>query len=133
MQKISTGIYDIYFTENEKNQIASTLYRHVSHAGTPNDLGYAFKGIGLIEENIKFVSKDIILKMINQYRLYDVVNMKVCRHQICAVILNVGLTEVEVNKYKFFYLDSLMIADTINKMLEREIKAGEKTICQEIL
>ena len=117
---------DIYFTENEKNQIASTLYRHVSHAGTPNDLGYAFKGIGLIEENIKFVSKDIILKMINQYRLYDVVNMKVCRHQICAVILNVGLTEVEVNKYKFFYLDSLMIADTINKMLERENKSWGK-------
>lgn len=117
---------DIDFTENEKNQIASTLYRHVSQAGTPNDIGYAFKGIGLIEENIKSIPKDIILKMVNQYRLFDVVNREIIRHQICAVILNMDLTETEVKRYKFFYLDSLMLADTINKMLERENRSWKK-------
>ncbi len=124
--KYPQEFYDIDFTEKEKEEIASVLYRHVSQAGTPNDIGYAFKGIGLIEENIKSIPKDIILKMVNQYRLFDVVNREIIRHQICAVILNMDLTETEVKRYKFFYLDSLMIADTINKMLERENKSWGK-------
>lgn len=124
--KYPQEFYDIDFTEKEKNEIASVLYKHVLQAGTPNDIGYAFKGIGLIEKYINLISKDIILKMINLYSLYDVVNREINRHQICAVILNMGLTEMEANRYKFFYLDSLMIADTINKMLERENRSWEK-------
>lgn len=123
--KYPQNISDNDFNEKEKDEIASVLYKHVSLAGTPNDIGYAFNGISLIEENIKCIPEDILLIMLKKYSLYDIVTREVIRHQVCAVIINSQLEE-KIEHYKFFFLDSLLIADTINKMWDRENKNWEK-------
>ncbi|WP_337034160.1 AAA family ATPase [Paenibacillus illinoisensis] len=99
----------------DKNDIVNAIYRHITNAGTPSDSGYAFRGIELIRENIGYLSLDVVDLLLKRYQLYNIINQKVYRNQVFTIINNADIaTEEEKQKYKFFYLDSLILANSMN-------------------
>ena len=97
-----------------EENIVDALYLHITSAGTPDDRGYAFRGIDQIRQYIDKLPVSIIRKLLKQYRLYDVLNQKVYRHQIFTIIKWSAIEDVEKPTLKFFYLDSLVIANLFN-------------------
>lgn len=106
--------------ENNTEEIVKALFRHISLAGTPSDSGYAYNGIALIKKNIGKLPIEIIRILLQQYQLYRIINDKVYRHQIFTVIQNSEMTLNEKEKLKFTYLDSLILANQMNKNLYEE-------------
>jgi hypothetical protein len=106
------------------DNIVSSIFRHITNAGTPSDNGFAFKGISLISKYIGNLPMEIIKKLLQKYELYRVVNDKVYRHQIFSIINNSPMTNEEKQIYKFSYLDSLLLANYMNDKLYR--KYGEQ-------
>ncbi|KRE71983.1 hypothetical protein ASL11_09405 [Paenibacillus sp. Soil750] len=100
-----------------KDDIVSALFRHVSNAGTSSDTGFAFRGIELIKENIGRLPIDVIDQLLQKYELYRIINEKVYRHQVFTIIDNASMTEEEKQTYKFSYLDSLILANVMNSDL----------------
>lgn len=109
-------------------EIADALYGHIANAGTTNDIGYAFGGIEQISQYIHILPEALVKKLLEQYRLYDVINQKVYRHQIFAIIDGSGLKKKEKRSWKFFYLDSLMLANFINMKLPEEMRENDITV-----
>lgn len=96
--------------EEYKHQIAEALYSHISGAGTPNDTGYAFQGIAKIESFIKKLPTEIIMELLNQYQIRLIVNNAVYRHQVYAIITHGQIGSVDKKAFKFFLLDSVILA-----------------------
>lgn len=103
--------------EKYYEKIAEALYSHISNAGTPQDFGYAYNGINLIASYIRNLPEGLVETLLKQYRLFLILNNEIYRHQIATVIMNAALTEKKQSELKFFYLDSLMIANLINYKL----------------
>ncbi|MCB2312086.1 ATP-binding protein [Clostridium tagluense] len=99
------------------DDIVSTVYRHITSAGTPSDFGFAYKGIELISRYIDNLPIGIIDKLLQKYELYKIINEKVYRHQIFTIIENSSIDHNEKPKYKFSYLDSLILANYMNGSL----------------
>lgn len=97
--------------------IVNALMTHIKIAGTPTDLGYAFRGIEHIQKYIGKLPKELSTDLIKQYNLYDILNQRVRRHQLYTIIEYSNMTDDEKRMLKFFYLDSLMIADMLNHAL----------------
>lgn len=101
-------------------QIADALQSHISNAGTPGDFGYAYNGIGLIQQYICKLPKKLIEELLKQYRLYDIVNERIYRHQIFTIIHWSQMEKEEKQILKFFYLDSIMIVNLVNIEIQRK-------------
>lgn len=97
--------------------IVSAVFRHITSAGTPSDFGFAYKGIELINRYIGNFPIEIIDKLLQKYELYKIINEKVYRHQIFAIIESSIIDHNEKPKYKFSYLDSLLLANYMNGRL----------------
>lgn len=100
--------------EVSREEVICALMDHIKNAGAFNDLGYAFRGIEQIQKYICGLPDDFIQKLLEQYALYDVVNQKVYRHQMFAIIDGSELGEEDKHILKFFYLDSLLLANLFN-------------------
>lgn len=98
----------------KREEVISALLSHITNAGTPNDFGYAFHGIEQIQTYISDLPNGLIRELIEQYALYDVLNQKVYRHQIFAIIDGSSMETEEKRLLKFFYLDSLLLANAFN-------------------
>lgn len=109
-------------------KIVSALYTHISTAGTPNDIGYAFQGIRKIETYISNLPEYIVYPLLDRYSLYDLLYQKICRHQIFAIIDHAGIAEDLKTTLKFWYLDSLVIADIMGDFLLEKVKEDEREI-----
>jgi len=94
--------------------VIEALHDHIRNAGSAVDLGYAFRGIEQIQNYIHGLPDKLIIELINEYRLYDVLNQPIYRHQIFAMIDGTGLSKEEKHSLKFFYLDSLLLANLFN-------------------
>lgn len=99
-----------------KKDVVAALIDHIRIAGTPDDRGYAHHGIEQIQRHIHWLPDGLIWLLIKEYRLYDVVNNRIYRHQMFAIIDGSRLGEAETEKLKFFYLDSLMLAYAFNNI-----------------
>lgn len=108
--------------------IAQALHSHMRNAGTLKDFGYAYNGISLMKRYVKNLPKKIIDNILKQYRLYDVLNGEIIRNQILTLITASVLPESTQRKYKFWYLDSLLIADKIDMFFYRKRKETEEGI-----
>lgn len=104
---------DVNFSVDEKHKIASSLYTHVCYAGSPSDSGYAYNGITTIIKYMSNIPKDIILMVIGQYHFYQVFNNAIYRKQIFHLIEYSEFSSSEKNIYKFFFLDSVILLNTI--------------------
>ena len=107
----------------DKQDVVNALFDHIRNAGTPDDLGYAYRGIEEIEQHIHGLSDEVIRMLLKEYRLYDVINQKIYRHQMFAIINGSGFEKKAKDRLKFFYLDSLMLANFFNNIwleMERE-------------
>lgn len=100
-----------------REEVISALQKHIKNAGAYNDIGYAFRGIEQIHKNIGNLPNDLISELLKQYALYGVVNQKVYRHQIYAIIDGSIMEERDKRILKFFYLDSLLLANVFNMAL----------------
>lgn len=109
------------------DDIANAVFRHISNAGTPGDIGYAYKGIELTRRYIGNLPIEIIDKLLQRYELFRIINEKVNRHQIFTIIENSIMTDEEKQKYKFSYLDSLLLADFINDSLYKKYGQQDDT------
>lgn len=98
----------------DREEVIDALIDHIKNAGTPNDFGYAYHGIEQIQKYIHRLPNDLIQGLLKRYALYDVVNQKVYRHQIFAIIDGAGLGDNDKHIMKFFYLDSLLLANLFN-------------------
>lgn len=118
--------YNYFLPENEQSdyikEISLALLSHIKMAGTPNDIGYAYKGIDKIKTYIKNISIDTINELLKNYQLYQILNNSVYRNQIYTIIEYSKLEISEKYKYKFWYLDSLFIANQINKFLPEKLR-----------
>ncbi|MFJ8103682.1 hypothetical protein [Lysinibacillus sp. NPDC096212] len=108
---------DKFFTENETEIIINALYRHISNAGTPLYSGYAFKGISLIRKYIKNLPQYYIEQLLKEYGLFSIINNKVIRNQVFEIINTSSLNDEDKKMLKFFFLDSLIIANTSNSYI----------------
>ncbi|SEJ39674.1 ATP-binding protein [Paenibacillus polymyxa] len=113
-----------YLYEN-KGDIVSAIFRHITNAGTPSDFGFAYKGIQLIQEHIGNLPLEIIDKLLQSYQLYRIINEKVYRHQIFSIIDHSRMTYDAKRKYKFSYLDSLLLVNNLNRSLPTKYKQNE--------
>ncbi len=107
-------------------EVINALFDHIKHAGTLTDLGYAYHGIEQIQKYISGLPDDLIRELLKQYTLYDVLNQKVYRHQIFAIIDGAGLKNKEM--LKFFYLDSLLIANLFNVVWVDKAKESDEEV-----
>ena len=114
--------------EEHVREVAAALYTHVSNAGTPNDLGYAFGGIELIRKYIGNLPTRIVDALLNEYALYLLINNKIYRHQIFEIIQHAGYIKEYKRKLKFWYLDSLLIANTINMNFLKKLKKDGRNV-----
>lgn len=109
-------------------KIVSALYTHISTAGTPNDMGYAFQGIRKIKTYIDRLPEYIVYPLLDRYSLYNLINQKICRHQIFAIIDHARIAKDLKTTLKFWYLDSLVIADIMGDFLLEKVKEDEREI-----
>ena len=112
---------NIVFKE-ELELIVGALYRHICNAGTPSDRGYAYNGIELIKKFICNLPIQIVDMLLKKYELFRVINDKVYRHQIYEIIDNSVIEEKE--KYKFTYLDHILLANRMNDYLYEKNKGS---------
>lgn len=105
--------------------ITSALFRHITSAGTASDYGFAFNGIELISKYIGNLPIEIVDKLLQKYELYQIINEKVYRHQIYTIIENSIINHEEKPKYKFNYIDSLLLANYMNRNLYKKYEKPE--------
>lgn len=116
------------YQKNHIESIVSALHKHISMAGTPSDIGYAYKGIELIQKYINNIPVIIIKDLLNQYELYYIVNQKIVRNQIFSIIKYSKIGTEEKKLYKFWYLDSLIIVNRLNLYLYEKLKEGSSEV-----
>ena len=63
--------------DDHVQKIVSALYVHILNAGTPNDIGYAFRGIKQIQMYIDYLPDSIIYALLNRYSLYNLIYQKI--------------------------------------------------------
>lgn len=112
----------------KRDEVISALLSHIRSAGTPNDFGYAFHGIERIQRYICGLPNDLIQELLKQYTLFEVVNQRIYRHQMFAMIDGSKMEEEEKRLLKFFYLDSLMLANAFNMVWVDKKKANDEEI-----
>lgn len=108
---------DIDDLAENTDDITSVIFQHITNAGTPNDFSFAYKGIEIISKYIGNLPRGIIDNLLQKYELYKIINEKVYRHQIFKIIENSIIDPKEKPKYKFSYLDSLLLANQMNNSL----------------
>ncbi|MGO4531764.1 hypothetical protein AB4Z30_22005 [Paenibacillus sp. 2TAF8] len=112
----------------KKDATVSAIYRHITNAGTPSDFGFAFSGIESIRENIRNLPVEVIDLLLQKYELYKIVNKGVYRNQVFTIIEYSSIPVPEKQKYKFSFLDSLLIADLMNSSLYQKYGVQEHLI-----
>lgn len=111
-----------------KKDVVTALIDHIRNAGTLDDRDYAYRGIKQIQRYIHWLPDELIWMLIKEYRLYDVVNNRIYRHQMFAIIDCSRLVDAEKEKLKFFYLDSLMLANSFDNIWIEMEKARDNSI-----
>lgn len=101
--------------EKYKAEIASALYVHVSNAGTPEDRGYAFRGIAQIEKYIGNLPDEIVTELLGCYQVNLIINNEVFRHQVYTIIEYARKSRKNKQVCKFLYLDSVILAWQMGK------------------
>lgn len=115
--------------KTEEQLLSWVLYHHMSNAGTPDDIGYAYHGIEMIQDYIGNLPGIVVIGILRQYWLYNILNQKVSRHQIFTIIQYAHFSEEEKHKLKFWFLDSLLLADCFNNSFYKKAKTdGENVI-----
>lgn len=108
--------------ETCKYKIASALYRHISKAGTPGDLGYAYQGIGQIEKYIGELPVSIIMEVLKLYQAVLIGYNRTYRHQVHAIILHSQISEDQKSICKFRFLDSIVLIAHLHQYLARKME-----------
>lgn len=107
---------DIDLSRN-KGDIVSAIFKHITNAGTPSDFGFAYNGIELIRKYIGNLPMELIDELLKKYELYKIINEKIYRHQIFTIIENSIIDSNDKIKYKFSYLDSVILSNNMNRSL----------------
>lgn len=107
--------------EEIKERVVSALYTHINLAGTPSDTGFAYNGITIIKEEIGKLPIEIVKGILYEYEIYKVLNNKVYRNQIFTIINSSKIEEKA--ELKFFFIDSVLLIDSMSSILYRIEKA----------
>lgn len=108
--------------ETHKYKIASALHRHISNAGTPGDLGYAYQGIGQIEKYIGELPVSIIIEVLKLYQAVLIGYNRTYRHQVHAIILHSQISEDQKSICKFRFLDSIVLIAHLHQYLASKME-----------
>lgn len=107
--------------EKYKAQIASALYIHVSNAGTPEDRGYAFRGVSQIENYIGNLPDEMVTELLGHYDVNLMISNKVLRHQVYTIIEYARKSRQDKHVCKFLYLDSVILAWQMGKYFAQKL------------
>ncbi len=104
----------------EYERLTPVLFRHISYAGSKGDRGYAYEGISAIQKGISKIPIQYILRGLDGISLSNVLGDPIVRKQVYTVI-RYSQWDDFLEK-KFFYLDSLIIANKLNEILYLKYK-----------
>lgn len=107
---------DNKFTEKDNEAIAKSLYSHIQNAGTPGDTGYAYNGISYITQYINRLPDSIVLKILGEYKFYQIINNKIYRNQLYTIIKYMNSNKNK-EEYKFFFIDSVLILNIFQRLI----------------
>ncbi|QWB30443.1 ATP-binding protein [Exiguobacterium acetylicum] len=110
-------------SKKDKEKFINTIYTHISYAGEPSDLGFAYNGISLISKYIKNLPTEDIKRILSRYEIFKLINNKVYRKQVFTIIKYSKIQNKE--EYKFLCIDSLIIQNIINKVLFEKYKDSD--------
>lgn len=97
----------------EFEEIFLDLLRYsISYSGNSGDIGYAYKGLEKVKNNIHVLGKKLIIKLLDCFEDYGQHN-RMTDKQIFAIIQNSGLESKEERELKFFYIDRKYIEDLL--------------------
>lgn len=96
----------------DRQNLVSALYAHVSLAGAPGNKGFAYRGINLTEKWIANLSDSIALDILKQYKIFQITNDSVYRHQIHSIIKYSKIRNKTACKFRF--LDSVLLLDRVS-------------------
>lgn len=108
--------------EIHKYKIAFALYRHISNAGTPGDLGYAYQGIEQIKKYIGELPVSIIMEVLKLYQAVMIGYNRTYRHQVHTIILHSQISEDQKSICKFRFLDSIVLIAHLHQYLESKME-----------
>lgn len=118
-----------------EEKFLSLLRYSISYSGESGDIGYAYKGLEKVKDNIYVLGEELIVKLLDCFEVYTLSNDIITR-QIFTIIKNSKLSEEKQSKLKFFYIDRRYIeselTDIINDKIykfynEFDINIGEKS------
>ena len=118
--------YETINLEVYSSELAYTLYRHISNAGTFSDRGYAYNGISQIEGYIGKLPIELIEEILLHYHVFEIANSKVNRLQIFTMINNCKMDKERKEITKFRYLDSIVLIDVLNRYIYEVINEEYK-------
>ncbi|MBF4691834.1 AAA family ATPase [Fusibacter ferrireducens] len=104
----------------EYERLTPVLFKHISYAGSKGDRGYAYEGISAIQKGISNIPIKYILRGLDGISLSNVLGDPIIRKQVYTVI-RYSQWDDFLEK-KFFYLDSLIIANKLNEILYLKYK-----------
>ncbi len=96
-------------------EVVPVLYQYFSAAGTPEDRGYAHRGIEWMKKYLKHLPEWVVIKVLQQYSMPSVIRNAVYRNQIYTMIEFSQIKTREKNRMKFYLLDSVILADQITR------------------
>lgn len=106
---------DTKFGDNENLKIGEVLYKYILLAGTHEDINLIGHGIEDIQNYAINLPKELVNRILDNYKLYEIIYRKECRRQIYEIIKQLDLVETERKKIKFKYIDSILLADIISQ------------------
>lgn len=109
-----------------KKEFANLLSFCIRFSGDWNDYGYAYGGLDIVRENIKFINdENVIIDILNYFESITVWQNEVHKKQLRAIIYNNIFRELR-DKFKLFYLDRRESENIINNILKHEFYKYEE-------
>ena len=110
------------------DSIVEALFIYARRAGTSEDIGYDVNGISQIQQYICKLPDNLINMLVGKYSLNDLVNSSVYQRQIYTIIKYSGMKQQIKDKMKFFFMDSLMIANQISIFFTQIMREREEEL-----
>lgn len=112
-------------SKEERERIINAFFANIRFCGDASDWGYCYKGIRTITDKMKGLDDRLIANLIKQYSAYEIVTIKVARHQIVALIQCITKNRTLQDYLKNTILYGTLTANILLRLLSLQDKQFE--------